>query len=106
MSPEFITGLFFEAIKTAILLAAPMLVVGLVTGVLVSMFQAATQINEMTLVFVPKMLGVAIALLIFFPWMLKLIIGFTQNPTTRAYLNGLNLLLANALVLAPARVAQ
>jgi flagellar biosynthetic protein FliQ len=79
MSPEFITGLFLEAIKTAILLAAPMLVVGLVTGVLVSMFQAATQINEMTLVFVPKMLGVAVALLIFFPWMLKIIIGFTQN---------------------------
>jgi len=70
------------AIKTAILLAAPMLVAGLVIGVLVSMFQAATQINEMTLVFVPKMLGVAIALLVFFPWMLKLIVTFTQNLIT------------------------
>ena len=79
MSPEFITGFFLQAIKTAILLAAPMLAVGLITGVLVSMFQAATQINEMTLVFVPKMLGVALALLFFFPWMLKIIIGFTQN---------------------------
>lgn len=79
MSPEFITGYFLLAIKTAILLAAPMLVAGLVIGVLVSMFQAATQINEMTLVFVPKMLGVAIALLVFFPWMLKLIVTFTQN---------------------------
>jgi flagellar biosynthetic protein FliQ len=79
MSPEFITGFFLQAIKTAILLAAPMLVVGLVTGVLVSMFQAATQINEMTLVFVPKMLGVALALLLFFPWMLKIILGFTQD---------------------------
>ncbi|NNF99226.1 MAG: flagellar biosynthesis protein FliQ [Desulfobacteraceae bacterium] len=79
MTPEFITGFFMESIRTAILLAAPMLVVGLVTGILVSMFQAATQINEMTLVFVPKMLGVALALLVFFPWMLKLIIGFTEN---------------------------
>ena len=79
MSPEFITGYFLLAIKTAILLAAPMLVAGLVVGVLVSMFQAATQINEMTLVFVPKMLGVAVALLVFFPWMLKLIVVFTQS---------------------------
>ena len=79
MSPEFITGYFLLAIKTAILLAAPMLVAGLAVGVLVSMFQAATQINEMTLVFVPKMLGVAVALLVFFPWMLKLIVVFTQS---------------------------
>ena len=79
MTPEFITAFFMQSIKTAILLASPMLLVGLCTGVLVSMFQAATQINEMTLVFVPKMLGVALALLVFFPWMLKLIVGFTTN---------------------------
>lgn len=79
MTPEFITGFFLEAIKTAILLAAPMLAVGLITGVLVSMFQAATQINEMTLVFVPKMLGVALALLIFFPWMIGLMTDFMEN---------------------------
>jgi flagellar biosynthesis protein FliQ len=79
MTPEFITAFFIEAIKTAILLACPMLLVGLFTGVLVSMFQAATQINEMTLVFVPKMIGVALALLVCFPWMLKLITAFTTN---------------------------
>lgn len=79
MTPEFVTGFFWEAIKTAISLAAPMLIVGLVAGVLVSMFQAATQINEMTLVFVPKMLGVALALIVFFPWMLNIMIRFTQN---------------------------
>jgi flagellar biosynthetic protein FliQ len=79
MSPEFITGFFFEALKTAILLAAPALIFGLVAGVLVSIFQAATSINEMTLVFIPKMLAVGIALLIFFPWMLELIIDFTRN---------------------------
>jgi flagellar biosynthetic protein FliQ len=79
MSPEFISGYFMLAIKTAILLAAPMLIAGLVIGVLVSMFQAATQINEMTLVFVPKILGVAVVMMVFFPWMLNLIVVFTEN---------------------------
>ena len=79
MTPEFVTGFLSEGIKIAILLAAPMLFAGLVVGLIVSIFQAATQINEMTLVFVPKMLGVALALLFFFPWMLKIIIGYTQN---------------------------
>ena len=79
MTPEFITGFFLHAIKTAIMLSAPMLCVGLLVGIIVSMFQAATQINEMTLVFVPKMLGVGAALLVFFPWMLRLISDFTQN---------------------------
>ena len=79
MTPEFVTGFFLDAIKTAILLSGPMLCVGLVVGILVSMFQAATQINEMTLVFVPKMLAVALALLVFFPWMLRIISDFTQN---------------------------
>lgn len=79
MTPEFITGFFLEAIKTAITLASPMLAVGLIVGILVSIFQAATQINEMTLVFVPKMLGVAAALLVFFPWMLRVINDFTYN---------------------------
>jgi flagellar biosynthetic protein FliQ len=79
MTPEFVTGFFLNAIKTAILLSGPMLCVGLVVGILVSMFQAATQINEMTLVFVPKMLAVAVALLVFFPWMLRIISDFTQN---------------------------
>ena len=79
MSPEFVASHFLQAIKTAILLAGPMLCVGLLVGILVSMFQAATQINEMTLVFVPKMLGVAIALLVFFPWMLRVITDFTHG---------------------------
>jgi flagellar biosynthesis protein FliQ len=79
MSPDFVTGFFIEALKTAILLAAPMLGAGLIVGLLVSMFQAATQINEMTLVFIPKMLAVGAALLIFFPWMLEIVIDFTQG---------------------------
>ncbi|MFC1886706.1 flagellar biosynthesis protein FliQ [Thermodesulfobacteriota bacterium] len=79
MSPEFVTGFFFEAIKTAIFLAGPILVCGLAAGLIVSMFQAATQINEMTLVFIPKMLAVGLALIVFFPWMLQVIVKFTQN---------------------------
>lgn len=87
MTPEFVTGFFMEAIKTTALLALPALLFGLVAGVLISIFQAATQINEMTLVLIPKMIAVGIALIIFFPWMVEIIVDFTRNvivnlPTT------------------------
>ncbi len=79
MTPELVTGIFVNAIKTAILLAAPMLLSGLVVGLLVSLFQSVTQLNEMTMTFIPKMLVVALALLMFFPWMLQLMIDFVNN---------------------------
>lgn len=79
MTPEFVTGFFFEAIKLAISLAAPMLLAGLAVGLVVSIFQAATSINEMTLTFIPKMLAVAVALIFFFPWMMQTLVLFTQN---------------------------
>jgi len=79
MTPEYVTGFFLEAIKLTILLAAPMLLAGLVVGLLISVFQAATQINEMTMTFIPKMLAVAVALLLTFPWMLQMLIDFMQN---------------------------
>ncbi|CAD7849420.1 MAG: Flagellar biosynthesis protein FliQ [Olavius algarvensis Delta 4 endosymbiont] len=79
MTPEIVTGIFISAIKTAILLAAPMLLSGLVVGLLVSLFQSVTQLNEMTMTFIPKMLVVALALLMFFPWMLQLMIDFVNN---------------------------
>ena len=79
MTPEFVTGFFFEAIKLAISLASPMLLSGLVVGLVVSIFQAATSINEMTLTFIPKMLAVAVALIVFFPWMMQTLVVFTQN---------------------------
>lgn len=79
MTPEFVAGFFFEAIKTAVMLSAPMLLAGLVIGLLVSIFQAATSINEMTLTFIPKMLAVAAALIFFFPWMMQTMIVFTTN---------------------------
>lgn len=79
MTSEFITGYFAEAIRLALLLAAPMLLTGLVVGLLVSIFQTATQINEMTMTFVPKMLAVGIAILLCFPWMLNIMTDFTQR---------------------------
>jgi len=82
MTPEFLTGFFFEAIKTAILLAAPMLLAGLLVGLLVSIFQSATSINEMTMTFIPKMLAVACALLFFLPWMVETMVTFTENLFT------------------------
>ena len=79
MSVDMVTGLVVEAVKVTLLLAAPMLVVGLVVGLIVSVFQAITQIQEMTLTFVPKIVAVMVALVIALPWMLDLIINYTQR---------------------------
>jgi flagellar biosynthetic protein FliQ len=77
VTSDYITGFFYEAIKVTILLSAPMLLAGLLVGLLVSIFQSATSINEMTLTFIPKMLAVAAALVFFFPWMMQTLVGFT-----------------------------
>jgi flagellar biosynthesis protein FliQ len=79
MTGDYITGFLFEAIKVAILLSAPMLLAGLSVGLLVSIFQSATSINEMTLAFIPKMLAVAAALVLFFPWMMQTLVAFTEQ---------------------------
>jgi flagellar biosynthesis protein FliQ len=79
MSHEMVTSIFLQAIKTAIMLAAPMLLSGLIIGLLVSVFQTATSIQEMTLTFIPKMLVVALALLFFLPWMLQVMTDFMHN---------------------------
>jgi len=79
MTPEFVTGYFFEALKITFILSGPILIFGLVAGVVVAIFQAATSINEMTLVFIPKMIAVGIGILIFFPWMLQVLVSFTEN---------------------------
>jgi len=79
MTGDYITGFLFEAIKVAILLSAPMLLAGLSVGLLVSIFQSATSINEMTLAFIPKMLAVATALVLFFPWMMQTLVAFTEQ---------------------------
>ena len=79
MTPEMVMTIAKQALELVLLMTGVILLPALAVGLLVSMFQAATQINEMTLVFIPKMLAVGLALLIFFPWMLQLMIDFTQN---------------------------
>lgn len=79
MSIDLVIGLMAEAVKVTLLLAAPMLIVGLVVGLIVSIFQAVTQIQEMTLTFVPKIVAVMVALVIALPWMLNLIVTYTQK---------------------------
>jgi len=79
VTADYITGFFFEAIKVTLLLSAPMLLAGLLVGLLVSIFQSVTSINEMTLTFIPKMLAVAVALVFSFPWMMQTLVSFTEQ---------------------------
>jgi flagellar biosynthetic protein FliQ len=79
MTPQMVVEIGREALTVTLLIAAPMLGFGLVVGVVISIFQAVTQINEMTLTFVPKILAVAAALLIFLPWMISTLTDFTRH---------------------------
>ncbi len=79
MTPELVTTIGQQALWVTIQLAAPLLLSALAVGLLVGMFQAATQINEMTLSFIPKLLVLVIALSIAGPWMLDLITTFTRQ---------------------------
>ena len=82
MSPEFFVDLVTRMLHTAILLAAPPLLAGLIVGVAVSIFQAITQMQEQTLVLVPKILAVALVLLLCLPWMLQVLLTFTTTLFT------------------------
>jgi flagellar biosynthetic protein FliQ len=79
MTPDFVVGIKAEAIKVTLLVAGPHLIVGLVVGVAISLFQAVTQVQEMTLVFVPKIVAVLVALVATLPWMINLLLTFTHN---------------------------
>ncbi len=79
MTPEFVIGFARQAIELTLAISLPMLGVGLGVGVIVSILQAATQIQEMTLTFVPKIIAVFLALLISFPWIMDKMITFTQE---------------------------
>ena len=69
--------LFQQALMLALMLAAPMLLFGLVAGLIVSIFQAVTQVHEMTLTFIPKILAVVLSLFLFLPWMTSKIVDYT-----------------------------
>jgi flagellar biosynthetic protein FliQ len=79
MTPQEVLEIGTEAMKVTIYLAAPLLLTALIVGLLIGMIQAATQIQEMTLSFIPKLIGMALALLVTGTWMLQLIMNFTTR---------------------------
>jgi flagellar biosynthetic protein FliQ len=78
MTPDSVMTIAQRALEMTVLLAAPLLLVALLIGLLVGIFQAATQIHEMTLSFIPKLIGMAAALVLAGPWMLKQIVSYTR----------------------------
>jgi flagellar biosynthetic protein FliQ len=78
MTPESVMALGTEAMKVALALAAPLLLAALFSGLIVSLLQAATQINEMTLSFIPKILSVVGTIIVAGPWMLNLLLDYMR----------------------------
>lgn len=83
MTTETVIDIGRHALYITLLIASPMLLFGLIVGVLIGIFQAVTQINEMTLVFVPKILAVSLAIVIFMPWMLRVLISYATEIISR-----------------------
>jgi len=79
MTPETIMSIARHALEVTLLLSMPLLLSALIIGLVVGIFQAATQINESTLSFIPKLVGVALALVVAGPWMLQVITGYTRE---------------------------
>ena len=79
MTPETVMYLGRQAIEVALVLAAPLLLSALVIGLIVSVFQAATQINEATLSFIPKLIGTFLVLILAGPWMLQLFVEYIRQ---------------------------
>ena len=79
MTPEFVVGFAKQAIELTLTISMPLLLVGLIVGLVVSIFQAATQIQEMTLTFIPKVVCMFLALLLALPWLMERMITFTRD---------------------------
>ena len=79
MTPETVMGIGQHALVVTLMIAAPLLLTALAIGLLVGVLQAATQINEMTLSFIPKLLALAAVLMIAGPWMLRTLIDYTRH---------------------------
>lgn len=79
MTPETVLSQGRMALELALLVSAPLLITALLVGVVVGIFQAATQINEMTLSFIPKLVAMAAALVVTGPWMLQLMTEYTRR---------------------------
>lgn len=82
MTEEVVLSLGRDAIWTTVLMAAPLLLAALVVGLVVSIFQAVTQINEATLTFIPKMLAIVVVLVVLAPWMTQMITSYTTELFT------------------------
>jgi flagellar biosynthesis protein FliQ len=82
MTPDFLMGFARQAVELTLLISLPMLGIGLVVGLMVSVFQAVTQIQEMTLTFIPKIVAVLLGLLLFGPWMIRKMMAFTEYVIT------------------------
>ena len=78
MTPQSVITIGQQALYVMLVLSAPLLLAALVVGLVVSILQAATQINEMTLSFIPKLIGMAAAIVIAGPWMLKQLVSYTR----------------------------
>lgn len=79
MTSEFVLNLAQQGIYTILMVAGPILILALAVGLLVSIFQATTQIQEQTLAFIPKIVAVLVGLIFFGPWMLSTMVEFTAN---------------------------
>ena len=79
MDADLVVSLMMKTLQIAVLTAAPMLLFGLTVGLLVSIFQAVTQIQEMTLAFIPKIFAIVFSVALFFPWMLQLVVSYAAN---------------------------
>ncbi len=84
MTEEIVLQIGSDAIKTTIFLAGPMLVAAMVIGIVVSVLQAITQINESTLTFIPKMIAVVVVLVVMAPWMLEILKQYTIDVLSSA----------------------
>lgn len=82
MTPESVMTMGRQAIEITIMISAPMLLVALAIGLIVSIFQAATQINETTLSFIPKLVGIFIAMIVAGPWMLTVMLDYMRQMFT------------------------
>lgn len=77
MSQQFIINLGREVFFTAVMVASPMLIAGLIVGVTISVIQTATSIQEQTLTFIPKIVAVVVSLILFLPWMMQTLLDFS-----------------------------
>lgn len=79
MTPEAVVDISRAAVQTILLVSAPMMMSGLIVGLIIGIFQAATQINEQTMTFAPKIVAVMVSLILAAPWIINLVVTYTEN---------------------------